>query len=74
MGLVFAALALAGLISTYRAASEGDGGRAFALAILGGLSAVVAFGCFAGAVILTLVYRPLRVARGSGTPKRDSNR
>ena len=59
LGLVFAALALAGLISTYRAASEGDGGRAFALAILGGLSAVVAFGCFAGAVILTLVYRPL---------------
>lgn len=55
LGLVFAALGVAGVIATYRAASDGHGGRAFAMAIMGGIAAVVAFACFSGAVILALV-------------------
>lgn len=58
LGLVFAALAVAGAVGTYRAASEARGGRAFAGAVLGGVAAVIAFGCFAMAVILALVWRP----------------
>lgn len=55
LGLVFAALALGGAISTYRAASWGAGGRAFAMALVGGLAAVIAFGCFSGALILAFL-------------------
>ncbi len=58
LGLVFSALAVAGLVGTYRSASSGRGGSAFANAILGGLAAIVAFGCFAVTVILALVWRP----------------
>src|SRR3954451_23652046 len=58
LGLVFAGLALAGAISTYRAARYGAGGRAFAMALLGGIASLIAFGCFAAAVILALVYKP----------------
>jgi hypothetical protein len=58
LGIVFCALALAGGIATYRAAADGHGGRAFGLAVLGGLAGLIAFGCFSGAVILALVYRP----------------
>lgn len=58
LGLVFAALAVAGLVATYRSASGGRGGSAFVDAILGGLAAVIAFGCFAVTVILALVWRP----------------
>jgi hypothetical protein len=58
LGLVFASLAVAGLVTTYRTASEGRGGAAFANAVLGGIAAVIAFGCFAVTVILALVWRP----------------
>ncbi|HYM83117.1 MAG TPA: hypothetical protein VEY67_03070 [Candidatus Dormibacteraeota bacterium] len=58
LGLVFAALAVAGAVSTYRAASEGRSGAAFAQALLGGAAAIVAFGCLAIAVILALVWHP----------------
>ncbi len=58
LGLVFSALAIAGAVSTYRAAAEARGGRAFADALLGGLAALIAFGCFAMAVVLALVWRP----------------
>ncbi len=57
LGIVFSALALGGAVATYRAASEGRGGRAFALALLGGAAAIVAAGCFATAVVLALVWR-----------------
>lgn len=57
LGIVFTALALAGAIGTYRAAGEGLGGRAFALALLGGLAALIAAGSFATAVVLALVWR-----------------
>jgi hypothetical protein len=55
LGIVFSALAVAGAVSTYRAASSGSGGRAFGMAMLGGAAALVAFGCFAGALILALL-------------------
>jgi hypothetical protein len=57
LGIVFSALALGGAISTYGAAKEGRGGRAFALAVLGGIAAMIASGSFAVAVILALVWR-----------------
>ena len=55
LGIVFGALAVAGLVATYRAASEGAGGRAFLLALMGGIAAVIAFGCLSGAVILAFL-------------------
>ena len=58
LGLVFTALAVAGLIATYRAARDGASGRAFGLAVLGGIAALVAFGCFSGAIIMALVVTP----------------
>ena len=57
LGLVFAALAVAGAISTYRASREGRGGLAFASAVLGGIAALIAFGCLSWAVILALVWK-----------------
>jgi hypothetical protein len=56
LALVFAGLAVAGAVSTYRAGKYGQGGRAFAMAVLGGIAGVIAFGCFAAAVILALVW------------------
>jgi hypothetical protein len=58
LGIVFTALAVAGLIATYRAAREGASGRAFGLAVLGGIAALIAFGCVAGAIIMALVVTP----------------
>jgi hypothetical protein len=56
LGIVFTALALAGVVATYRAGREGSGGRALFSAVLGGVAAMIAFGCFGGAVILALVW------------------
>jgi hypothetical protein len=58
LGIVFTALAVAGLIATYRAARDGASGRAFGLAVLGGIAALIAFGCFSGAIIMALVVTP----------------
>jgi hypothetical protein len=58
LGLVFATLAVSGAIATYRAAADGRSGRAFLLAFLGGIAGILAFGCFAWAIIGTLAYRP----------------
>jgi hypothetical protein len=57
LGLVFSALALAGVMATYRSAQDGEGGRAFGLALLGGLAALVAAGSLATAAVLALVWR-----------------
>jgi hypothetical protein len=57
LGLVFVTLATIGAISTFRAASDGRGGRSFVLALLGGFAGIIALGCFAGAIILALAYR-----------------
>lgn len=58
LGIVFAALALSGATGAVRAGREGSGGRAFAMALTGGLASVIAFGCFGAAIVLALVWRP----------------
>jgi hypothetical protein len=55
LGIIFAALAISGLVSTWHAGVDGRGGRALMNAIFGGVAAIVAAGCFAFAVILALV-------------------
>ena len=57
LGIVFAILALTGVVSTYRSARVGRSGLALAQALAGGIAAMIAFGCFAGAIVLTLVWR-----------------
>jgi hypothetical protein len=56
LGIVFVALAVAGAVETYRAGAVGLYRRAFGLAVLGGLAAMIAAGCFAGAIVLALVW------------------
>ena len=57
LGVVFIGLAVAGAVRTYRAGVEGRGGRAFGLAIGGGVAAMIGFVCFALAIIGALVYQ-----------------
>lgn len=57
LGLVFAALAGLGAVATWRAGIEGLARRAFVLAVLGGVAAVIAAGCFAAAIVLGLVLQ-----------------
>ncbi|HTC85752.1 MAG TPA: hypothetical protein VK656_03565 [Candidatus Acidoferrum sp.] len=57
LGIVFAALAASGAVATYRAAVDGRSGRAFLNAFLGGIAGVIAFGCFAWAIIGALAYQ-----------------
>ncbi len=58
LGIVFTALAITGVVATLRAAREGAAGRSVLYAVLGGVAALVAFGCFAGAAILAILARP----------------
>jgi MFS family permease len=55
LGIVFGALAVSGLIATYRAGAEGRSIRAMALAILGGVASIVSLLCFAGAILGALL-------------------
>jgi hypothetical protein len=55
LGLVFGAIALVGARATWRSSVEGRDARAFGHAIVGGLAALIAAGCFAGAIILVLL-------------------
>lgn len=57
LGIVFAALAIAGAIATVRAARDDRPGWSVVNAILGGIAGVIAFGCFAGAAVLALLWR-----------------
>jgi hypothetical protein len=57
LGFVFAGLAIAGAYSILQAGREGADGRAFGMAILGGLCAIAAFGCWAAAVVFVLLSR-----------------
>jgi hypothetical protein len=54
LGIVFAALAAFCARATWRAGLEARNGRAVGLGIVGGIAAIIAAGCFAGAVILVL--------------------
>lgn len=56
LGIVFAALALAGAVETVRAARDDRPGHSVAAALFGGLAGIVACGCFAAAVVLALLW------------------
>jgi hypothetical protein len=56
LGITFAALALAGAVETVRAARSDRAGRALVAAIVGGVAGVIAFGCFAAAAVLALLW------------------
>jgi type III secretory pathway component EscV len=55
VGLVFMAIAGVGGRAAWRSSVRGSDARAFGHAIVGGIAALVAAGCIAGAVILFLV-------------------
>jgi len=57
LGLVFAVLAIAGAIETVRAARADRPGRSVAAAVFGGIAGLIAFGCFAAAVVGALLWR-----------------
>ena len=56
LGLVFSALTVSGVISTYRAGSDERAMRATFLAVGSGVASIIALGCFAGAILLALVW------------------
>jgi hypothetical protein len=56
LGLVFSALAIAGAVETVRAARADRPGRSVAAALFGGVAGVIAFGCFAAAALLALLW------------------
>ena len=56
LGIVFAALAVGGLIECYRAGKANDGRRAMLMAVAGGVSAMISAGAFAAAMVLALVW------------------
>ena len=56
LGASFAAIAIWSLVGIWRAASRARGGRAFGLAIVGGLAGLGAIGCFAVAALSALVW------------------
>lgn len=56
LGIVFSALAVGGLVDCYRAGREGNGRLAMLLGLGGGISAMIAAGCLAGAMVLALVW------------------
>lgn len=52
LGVVFVALAMAGVAETIRAGREGRAARSVVAAVFGGVAGIVAFGCFAAAALL----------------------
>jgi hypothetical protein len=56
-GLAFAVDAAVASFMTWRAGQNGEGGKALLLALIGGTSAVVAAGAFAGTLILALLLK-----------------
>ncbi len=56
LGLVFSALAISGGISMWRAGVERRSGASFGMAVMGGVSAMIALGCFAFAIVLALLW------------------
>jgi hypothetical protein len=57
LGLVFGAFSIIGLVATWRSSVHGRDGRAFGHALVGGISFLVAAGCFAAAIILGILAR-----------------
>ena len=56
LGASFAAIAIGALVGMWRAASRAAGGRALALAIVGGLAGMAAIGCFTVTALSALVW------------------
>jgi hypothetical protein len=56
LGLVFAALSIGGAIRMWRAWQEEQQGQTVLFAVLGGIAGMIAIGCFAGALVLGLVW------------------
>ncbi len=56
LGIACAAIAVAGAIEMWRAATRGSPGRATALAIWGGAFGLAAILCFAAAVVFALLW------------------
>ena len=56
LGIVFVALTIAGAIETVRAARADRPGRSVMAAVFGGIAGIVAFGCFAVAAVLALLW------------------
>jgi hypothetical protein len=57
LGLVFVAIAALGGRATWRSSVERHDARAFGHALLGGIAALIAAGCFSGAAILFVISR-----------------
>ena len=57
LGAVCAAYGVTGAIATYRAAADGRGGKAFGLAVLGGIAVIAAFGFLAMAMIFGILWK-----------------
>jgi hypothetical protein len=55
LGIVFVAIAIVGGRATWRSSVSGRDARAFGHALVGGVAALVAAGCFAGAIVLFLL-------------------
>jgi hypothetical protein len=56
LGIVFAALSVGGAIRMWRAWQDRLQGRTILFAMLGGIAGMIALGCFAGALVLALVW------------------
>ncbi|MDQ2964982.1 MAG: hypothetical protein M3R57_03965 [Chloroflexota bacterium] len=54
LGIAFMALAVSGFLGIRRAGYDGNDRRALLLALLGGLAAIIGFGCFAMAIVLAM--------------------
>ena len=55
LGVVFIAVAVTGLIATWRSSLRGSDGRAIGHALIGGIACLAAAACFAVAIILGMV-------------------
>jgi hypothetical protein len=56
LGLTFAAMAVACVVTIVRAGRDGRSARAFWAALGGGLAVVIAAGCLAAAIVLSMVW------------------
>jgi hypothetical protein len=56
LGASFVAIAVGALVGMWRAASRAEGGRAFILAVVGGLAGLAAIGALTVTALLTMVW------------------
>jgi hypothetical protein len=56
LGLVFTALSVGGAIQMWRAWQDRMQGRTVLFAVAGGIAGMIALGCFAGAIVLALMW------------------